>query len=528
MIHRHAIKQYLEQERESFHWIKKLKEPKVDKALAELGFQSEHYDSLMLHQKQCVLAGIAIPNLCYWLEMGTGKSRVMLELFNYYYQTDTLVGKTLILAPTDEVVQSWENEIKKWGVNIPYVTLIGSTEQKWEQLTIDRGLVFATYIGLSYMVSSLVPKKKKKKEGNELVIVKPKLDKLLRGIEAVVLDESTKVSSPQSLSFKVCSQVSRVCRIRYALAGRPFGRDPIQLWAQFFLVDRGETLSPTIGFYREVFFNKKPNFWAHNAVDYVFNQKMKPELTRITAHRSLTYSVDECVTLPELVRIKKQVYFPEETLAYYQRLVDEIIVAKGDISLIKNVFIRMRQLSSGFLGVKDDETGERAEIEFGSNPKLDLLLELIDEMPEERKAVVFYEFTHSGRKISEALKKAKIKAGWLWSQTKDWKSMEYKFNNDPKYRVLVINSKKGAYGLNLQAANYVLYYESPISGIDRDQSEKRCHRTGQARTCFIYDLVTIGSMDERILRYMQEGKNLFQALVVDPAKVIGEDGHASA
>jgi SNF2 family DNA or RNA helicase len=105
--------------------------------------------------------------------------------------------------------------------------------------------------------------------------------------------------------------------------------------------------------------------------------------------------------------------------------------------------------------------------------------------------------------------------------------MEYKFNNDPSYRVLVVNSKKGAYGLNLQAGNYVMYFESPVSGIDRDQSEKRCHRTGQSRTCFIYDLIMVGSMDERILRYMQEGKDLFKSLVTNPALVLKDASHGN-
>jgi SNF2 family DNA or RNA helicase len=519
MISKTAITNYLGSPRENFVWVKKLSEAQLDQELRNISFDSPHFDKLMLHQKACILLGIAYPNLCFWLSMGVGKTLITLNLLNFFYQNGFLVAKTLILAPTDEVVNSWENEIKKWYPDLPYTTLLGSTDEKWEKFnSLDSGLIIATYVGVAFMVSTLQPSKKKEK--NELVVDPRKLPDLVTDVEALILDESTKVANHQSLSFKVCSQIGKHCSIRYALAGRPFGRDPMSLWAQFYLVDRGETLSPFIGFYRETFFKKRPLIWHPNAIEYIFDEKRKADLSRITAHRSISYALDECVSLPDLVRIKRYVSFPEETLAYYNGLIRDMIAAKGDISLVKNVFLRMRQLSSGFLGIKDDETGDKSEIEFESNPKLDLLMDLIEELPEDRKCIVFYEYTYSGRLISKTLKKHKIKAGWLWSGTKNWKQMEEEFREDPAFKVLVINSKKGAYGLNLQHSNYCFVYESPVSGIDRDQAEKRIHRTGQKHTCFIYDLIMRGSMDERILEYQTEGRSLFQALVSEPAKVL--------
>ncbi len=515
MINKRAIEEYLKEPRDNFAWVKKLTEEQLDDEIAKLGYKLAI--PLMKHQKASFIAGTIYPHLCYWLSMGVGKTAIMLELLNFFYQKKFLTGKTLILGPTDEVVQGWENEIQKWGTDLSCTLLLGSSEEKWAQFADATGLVIATYIGLAHMVSSLQPSKTKGK--NELVIDLKKLPSL-EGIEALVLDESTKIANHQSLSFKVCNQISKGCAVRYALAGRPFGRDPISLWAQFYLVDRGATLSPFIGFYRETFFTKRKLVWHPNAIEYVFDPKKQADLTRITSHRSISYSIDECVSLPDLVRIKRHVNFPPETLVYYNNLIRDMIAARGDVTLIKNVFIRMRQLSSGFLGLKDDETGERAEIEFDSNPKLDLLFELIDEMPQDCKCLVFHEYTHSGKRISQELKNRKIKGGWLWSGTKNWKEMERRFREDPNFRVLVINSKKGAYGLNLQEANYVFYYESPVSGIDRDQSEKRAHRTGQKRTVFLYDLLVSGSMDDRILDYQAEGRSLFQALVTEPAKVI--------
>jgi hypothetical protein len=826
MINKRAINEFLNQPRDNFLWVKKLTEKQLDTEIANLNYTP--IIPLMKHQKAAFLAGVVYPSLCLWLSMGTGKTGICLELLNFFYQKGFLQGKTMIFAPTDEVVQSWESEIAKWNIDIPYTTLLGSTEEKWERYNIDSGIVIGTYVGIAYMVSTLQPAKKKDK--NELVVDSSKLPRLLSGVEALIMDEcfvgstnvlcpegnkpirdigygdlvctsfgfkkvkkqykkssnitvvitlengkviectpnhpfftdvgwvcagdlegrilcnekalrslcdlsdssdelsgkerqkvlfsilfseikvqegcsleqrypyatgvdtpdqaivdrreektsvssddwkkpscveqrcsndgssegkvkylfesyeawysrgsswwewawndcstttsfdsirksmdtgaqhfigrkaswlssllqgrfrlarekdgnrdrwvqssnhswknkgsekgseidgirvvsvevkkrihpidvytieiedcphffvdgylvhnSTKIANHKNLSFKVCNAISRNCDVRYALAGRPFGRDPLQLWAQFFLTDRGETLSPHIGFYQEVFFHKKKLIWHPNAYEHVFNPKMQGQLTRITAHRSLSYDVEECVTLPELTRIKRYVDFPVETLVYYNNLIRDLIEAKGDVRVVKNVFLRLRTLSSGFLGMKDDDSGEKSEIAFDSNPKLDLLLDLIDEVPDDRKCIVFYDFTYSGRRISEELKKRKIKAGWLWSGTKNWAQMEKQFREDPKFKVLVINSKKGSYGLNLQHANYCFFYESPVSGIDRDQAEKRAHRTGQKHTVFMYDLLVRNSVDDKILNYQSEGRSLFQALVSDPAKVL--------
>ncbi len=426
----------------------------------------------------------------------------------------------MIFAPTDEVVLGWQEEIEKWTPNLPVQLLLGTRQEKWDNLAnAKRGVLIGTYIGVSTMVSELLSVSDKRRAW----IPEPKLVKMLtKRLTGVVYDESTRVKVRGTLSYAVANDVSRAVAIRYALAGRPFGRDPLDLWAQFFLIDRGQTLSPTLGLYREAFFTKKNSHWGGPyAFEYKFKKNMADDLARITGHRSIRYSVDECDRLPDLVRIRKSVVFPRENEEYYRNEIKKIIAAHGNVREIKNGFLRLRQLSSGFLGLIDDETDERVMIEFQKNPKLDLLEELIDSLPDERKATIFHEFNFSGQKIVNMLKKMKIKHGWLHGGTKDWTTMKQKFDNDPDYRVMVINSKKGAYGLNLQNANYCFFYENPTSIIDREQCEKRIHRQGQKHKCFIYDLTVKDTVDDKILFYQQEGKDLFESLTKDPRKFLG-------
>ena len=184
------------------------------------------------------------------------------------------------------------------------------------------------------------------------------------------------------------------------------------------------------------------------------------------------------------------------------------------------MFLRMRQISGGFLGWKNDETGEKAELVFPSNPKLDRLVELLMELPVNRKAVVFHEFVHSGREICKALEKAKIKAGWLYGGTKDSRALQKQFDDDPRMTVLVTNWRVGGMALNLQVANYCIYYESPVGVVDREQSERRTFREGQTLPGFLIDLVCKGTVDQRILDFHKQGEDVFRALLRDPGKVI--------
>lgn len=524
MLHRRAITDYLARERDNFNWIKSLSEKELDEEINCLPYKFPKLPfPLKQHQKACFLLGVSQPEFNFWLDMGLGKTLLSLLLIDFYQKTKQ-TRQVLVIVPTNEVAQSWEAEINLWLPHLPYALLIESSQQKWQRFAeLDNGIIICTYHGLSLLLSDKKQVKLKKKLVNKLVPNLSLLDKLTKNIDAIILDETTKVSNQESLWYKICNIISSKCQIRYGLAGRAFGRDPIKLWAQFHLIDRGQTLGPSINFFRAVFFDKKKAYWVknYNVYDYTFIKAMDDDLARITSHRSIRYSVEECLDLPRLSRIVREVEFPEEASVYYRRIVDNIVKSKDSTyKEIRNAFIRLRQISSGFIGLIDDETGERARVEFPLNPKFDLLMELISELSETRKFVIFYEFTFSGAKIVEHLLKNKIKVGWLWSGTKSWTLIKDKFDHNKDFRGLVVQNKKGNLGLNLQAANYVFFYESPVSPIDREQAEFRVHRQGQKYKVFQYDLILKDSVDQRILQFHKTGNDLFTAIVDDPAKML--------
>lgn len=206
-------------------------------------------------------------------------------------------------------------------------------------------------------------------------------------------------------------------------------------------------------------------------------------------------------------------YLGLEARDYYKRAIENAIEAKGNFQQLESVYVNMRQITSGFVTIKDKELNAKEYIPFAENPKLDALQDLIEEMPPDRKLLVYHTYIYTGELIAARLKEMKIKHLRLYGGTKDKDGTLAKFLDDPSYQVLVLNNDTGAKGLNLQCANYLVFFESPDSDSVRSQAIKRIHRTGQTRPCFFYDLLVRNSIDMKIQTYLRQGRNLFRAII---------------
>lgn len=519
MINPRALSQFLNQPRDDFAWVKNLSRKELVDSLESL-HPRPNIDGLMVHQLASMLCGIAHPTFAFWLGPGAGKTLVAIRLAEYWRECGVL-RKALVMVPSSEAVYSWSDEIRAWKSPLPVLELgeDSSAEKAEQYLEFEDGLILLPYPSLRHMVS--VKGEHERTGKGQLKPRRGAIEAICRDLGMLVLDESTEAAHTDTLNYRVCRAISKRVPIRYALAGRPFGRDPFALWPQQYLVDHGVSLGPTQEIFRAAFYESKKNFWGgKHAKDYTFKKDLMPKLSKMSGHRSLQYTTEECVDLPPLNKVVVTTRFPPETLAYYEKVVTHLIAARGDRQVIHNDFIRMRQLASGFLGVENDEAGAKVQIEFSKNPKLDAVLEKVLQVPFGCKSVIFYEYTHTGRKLSERLKKHKIKHKWLWAGARDRRSILPQFRDDPDCEVLVLQHSLGSYVLNLQHANYFMYMESPVGCIDRDQSQRRGWRKGQTKRVTLYDFVMEGAVDERILQFHASGEDLFAAMLRNPKTLL--------
>jgi SNF2 family DNA or RNA helicase len=207
----------------------------------------------------------------------------------------------------------------------------------------------------------------------------------------------------------------------------------------------------------------------------------------------------------------------EEQREHYMRAVEGLVNAGGQLNELDANWLRMRQIISGYLKWSD-EHGDHT-LHFKQNPKLDGLEQLIDEMGDS-KIVVCYDYTETGKIITERVKSMGLDYEWYYGGTKDKSGSRRRFMEDPKCKVFVMNSEAGGTGNDglQKVARYMAFYETPTPPITRKQTIKRIHRPGQTQRSFVYDLVMRKSLDKGILEAIAENINVYEKVVNGQAK----------
>lgn len=505
VISKHAVEQYLARPLRNSRKAKLFSAQAIDAKLAKLQPRPRFTTAPLLHQKIGFLLTTKYDGYLLLYDMGLGKSKVTLDAFNWRRQTGE-ARTLLVLVPGATNVHTWLQQVRTHAPHLKAVGVMADMKSFEEQAT-GADVVVITYAGWLAAICQKPPGSRQK----GWRINKPVARQLGKLFDAVCFDEITQARNHQSLTWRACWNLSRTCRFRYGLTGTPFGKDTQSLWAIFKLVDHGEAFGTTLGLMRAALYDAKLNFWG--GTDYTLRRGSRKVLFRMMAHSSIRYRTEECLDLPERVQVVRPVVFSDETWAYYDKLIEELREAKGNFRLLENVFTRLRQLTSGYLVVKDPEDG-RVEIVFKNNPKMDALVELLNEIPPDKKVIVACVYKKTGELICTRLKQEKIKHDRLYSATKNKAQIMDRFN-DPGHplRVLVA-SEAIAYGNNLQGAcNFMVIYESPVDPIIRKQLEGRIRRYGQRHTTFYYDLAVKRSIDMKLLKALRDNRNLHDEVV---------------
>jgi len=520
VISEKAIKEFLKRELDSFEWVKALSPTQVEGSLSEI-MTPLLTKNLWLHQKVGLLLMQYHSRFIFHYGMGGGKTLLMLTMLRHR-KLNGEKPKAIVMVPYLTAVDTWVEEVKKFAPELICLPLLGSSKENlellqghnWDLAVIAYpSAVSAITAKEGHTTPHLTPPNRTVPHRTKPHLTTPKKAKWHVDIDLVkqsfgqcdtlILDEIHRVKGYNSLTFEMCRTISSWTNFCFGLSGTPFGRDLQDLWAEFYVVDFGETLGPNISFFRNIFFTRKAGFFG--GVEFKFKKKYTGHLQRIIKNRSIHYSVKEFADMPAKQYIQRRIQLPEGIKSYVEKELEKLEegARNKDREVAGNAFMQLRQLSSGFITFKDDD--ERIKVKFDSNPKLDILCELIESMPPECKMVVFHDYVFTNQLISERLKELKIGHARIWGGQHDQIGQLKKFREDENCRVLVINSKSGSSALNLQFSNYMCFFECPISVIDREQAEARCWRPGQKNKVIIFDLFVNGTVDESHYTSVKEG-----------------------
>lgn len=525
MILKSAVDKFLARERKDFRRWQELKPEEIQYWADQLpGKLPPLWKTMRHHQRVCFVIGARKKKFFFSNDTGTGKTMLATALGQYFMDLG-LTKRVMVMVPRRTNKDDWVLEFQKHAPYERVHTLEGSVADKWDQLeTVDADWFIDGFQSWAHICSE---KRLTKKGGAvRLKPVKARVHRLRQLFQMGIADESVILGDRSNIIWRVVNAMQ--FKVLFAMTATPFGRDPEPLHPQLFLIDGGYTLGETKELFKAAFWKqpkprkgrkrKKLEWWEKKEI--VFDKTKEPLLNRVLAHSSIRYEADQA-TLPKVLPVPKIFTLPEGPAAYYRKARKRLFAARGNVREIENAFLLMRQISSGFIGYADDVTGAKAQFAFDDNPKLEYLLDYVDQIDASgKKCIVFYEYTYSGERIARELRDMGIKVAHLYGRTKDVKSERLRFNNDPNCTVLVLQNTFGI-GLNLQQAQYAIFFESPLSPRDRKQCERRVVRQESAhKHVFVVDLMMKDTVDEQIRNWHEEGNNLLQAILRGKARPV--------
>ena len=324
----------------------------------------------------------------------------------------------------------------------------------------------------------------------------------------IILDEAHLIKNRTSRRSKFILRIATMSDYRYILTGTPIGNGQLEnIWSLYCFLDpyleRGYPYSRIFGGSYKTFEDRycilnmyhKPSSYIH-----------VKELQEIINEHSYRVKKVECLDLPdklpdEIVKAD----LAEKTL--YKKLATESAILEYEI-LAENPLsrlVKLRQLCSGHIKLED---GTIIEVK---NEKLSILEELLEGYEDDKKIVIFAEFKYSIGKISELLKKMKLKHEVLDGDQKD-KTIWRKFQADKSIRVIVCQYQTASAGIDLFSSDTIIYYEPTLRSNTLEQSRDRIHRTGQKNKCSYIHLLTKGTVEVDIYRALAGYSDFSEAL----------------
>jgi len=428
-----------------------------DVEVPESGFLLAPYT----HQLKMLKCGLKYPLWAFFAEMGTGKTKVIIDLLRI-----KSTFPALIICPKS-VMYSWGKEIEK-NSRLGYRIIKGTAAKRLKLLAevIEGGLIAI----INY-------------EG----VVATKDYGCWDRFVHVTLDESSRIKNHKAKCTKIITKLFTKCPNKYILSGTPITQGPRDIYAQMAF------LSPDFlgfgSFY--AFRNTYCNMGGYGGYEIVSYKNLDDLKTNISRH-SITLKKEDVLDLPEKTYHVRQLDMSPEIERQYKSMKKDLIVEISQdetltAPIILTKILRLQQiLAGGFVEPK-------------KNPKLLALEETLKEIIDSGKqAVVWTRFKRSYEIVADLCQRKEYSYSSVTGDTKD-SGPEIERFQAAQAKVIICQVTAGGFGITLTASNVAIYYENDFSLEKRKQSEDRIHRVGQDLTCNYIDLVYRDTIDETVL-----------------------------
>lgn len=421
------------------------------------------------------------------LDMGLGKTAITLSALT----PDHL--PVLVTAPPRPAESVWPEETAKWRPDLTIVHASGKNRTAALDGTIPADIVVISREQLSHVK-----------------------DRHVRRFRTFVLDELSGFKNNRTTRFKNARRITKDMPYVWGLTGTPASNGLLDLWAQMFLIDRGECLERTLGSYRSRYFTPGGQLPSGVVTSWNLRPGASSRIHERLKPRALSMGTDGRVSLPPLTENQITVELPTSARTVYRQMKEDLVTTAleagtftaGNAAGLSN---RLRQIASGFLYADVDE---RLEDEFSvvHTEKLKALGELIDSA-QGNPILLGYAYRPELKQIMEAFPQARQLHGH--KDITDW--------NAGRIPLLVGHPASMGHGLNLQSGGHTLvWYGLTYSLEEYQQMNKRLFRSGQEKPVVIHHIVARGTVDTAIVRALAQKDSVQSALLqyLDPEGIL--------
>ena len=442
----------------------------------------------------------------YFMEMGTGKSKVLVDNMAMLYDKGRING-ALIIAPKGVYNNWFTQEIPTHLVSHIQPTMVLWTASTSKTKDKEYQSLFETGHDLHILIMNV-----------EALSTKKGLDFAAKFMSChktmLAVDESTTIKNPTAKRTKSILQLGKQAEYRRILTGSPVTKSPLDLYTQCAFLD--EFLLGFNSFY--AFRNRYAHMVERNfggrRVQLIASYQRLDELSDNIKKFSYRVLKEDCLDLPDKIYTKREVELTEEqSKAYATMKSAALALLKGKMATAPHVLTQMMRLHQITCGHLKNDDGTTTKLK---NNRMKELLGLLEEV--EGKVIIWanyiYDIENIVENISEVYGNDFIVQYYGAIGTEDRATAIKKFQDpDSKVRFFVGNPQTAGYGITLTAASNVVYYSNGYDLEKRLQSEDRAHRIGQKKSVTYVDLIAPKTVDEKIVKALRKKMSIANTIM---------------
>jgi len=434
-------------------------------------------------------------NYAYFMEMGTGKTKVLIDNLAMLYDKGKIDG-ALIIAPKGVVKTWYEQELPTHlpdhieNVSVLWQPSITKTQQE----KLDSLFEIDTALHILIMNVEALSTDKGVKFASKFINSHKTL---------MAIDESTTIKTPTARRTKNIIKLGLNAKYKRIMTGSPITKNPLDLYTQCEFLDPWLLDFASYYSFRNRYAEMKTMHVRGRSIQVVKEFRHLGELSDTVKEFSYRVLKEDCLDLPPKNFVKRHISLTADQKKIYEQMKKHAIaMLNKKVTTTVNVLtqlMRLHQITCGYV-TADDGTIQEVE----SN-RLNELMSILEET--EGKVIIWANYQFSVGDIIQKIIKVYGPDSYVhyYGLTPQEDRQDYirKFQNDPKCRFIIGTPQTGGYGITLTQANTVIYYSNGYDLEKRLQSEDRAHRIGQTKNVTYIDIIAEDTIDEKIVEALR-------------------------